>query len=385
MNLHAVRAAAARVRSADVVARVVALCLLAQLAASASLWFGDGWLAPLWVVPMPLWCARAGTTLLALAGAAVLAGLGGRRAIGTLAIVLMWRCAIDRALWQTYALEHVALLSIAAWASSTTSRDAEGARAVRWVLGLVFVWAGLHKLNPSFFAHGLDAVAEGAPPWANVAAALAEATLGVAMLGSRTQRAAAWLLALFSTATALTLAARGLNRAVIPWNAEHALLFVWLARRPSDALVRLREPLPNRRRVGVVSAVVLVFGVLPIAWLVGYPPYLALRLYTASSMSASLYLDDMERLPASAHSVASLDSSGTYAHVVDLQAWSQAASGAFVPPERATFEAVLGRICVHLPTRANALLVLQRPADFFLPAQTHYLRCPARMRAYLAR
>ncbi|MCC7535662.1 MAG: DoxX family protein, partial [Deltaproteobacteria bacterium] len=253
----------------------------------------------------------------------------------------------------------------------------EGVVAIRLVIGLLFAWAGLHKVNPAFVANGMGAIVAqwgwpAPPPWVNVAIAVIEVALGVGLLVPRTRRIAAYGLVVWSLTVALGLSAMGLNRAVVPWNVGHAVMSMWLARAPSSPA---HEGWSWARRPSLL-VVATVFGAMPALHVLGWPPYLALRLYTGSSPIALLHLNEPEVLPAAARRVARREESGTFRAVLDVQRWAHEATGAFVPPENAVFEGVLGHVCrrVRRP-REVLLVVVERDEHWRRAPETRYLRC----------
>jgi uncharacterized membrane protein YphA (DoxX/SURF4 family) len=308
------------------------------------------------------------------AALAVAAGWRLPRTLPLLAALLLLRCVPDRALWQSYLLEQTATLLLAAWAlRAPATRAGDALVALRLMLALLFLWAGLHKLNPTFIDSGLGSLLapvgiESTPSWLNGAAAVLESLLGAALLLRRTRRAASLALVAFSLTAAAALLVLGLNRAVVPWNLAHALVLLLLFRRVDRPAVALR-PAP--------IAIGVVFGLLPLLHPLGVPSYLALRLYTGSSLHAVLYIDDVAALPAPARAVAASDNSGTFAAVIPIETWAHEATGAFVPPDDPVFAAVTSRVCARVPNPDRVLAVVSAPPDWSGRARdTRYLRCP---------
>ena len=263
------------------------------------------------------------------------------------------RCVVDRALWQTYTLEYIALLALA-----YGKRDRE---SMIWLWGLLFMWAGLHKLNPDFVSHGLELFTETATSsTANIVAALAESLVGVALIIPRTRRAAAILIIGFSVVVSCWFVGTQHNLAVVPWNLAHACAIPWALKQRAPATQHL---------VGVL----IVFGVLPAATFVGYPAYLGCRVYTANASYAELWVRDATQLSADAPSTP-LDHPRFTARV-SLSRWALATTNASLPPDHAVFETIATRICQS----GDALLVITPQRSWSNPAPDRVYRpCPSR-------
>ncbi len=329
--------------------RIVALACLGHVVLSHALWFPDGWLAPVGIDPS---LAGALSVLVVVTSLAALARPS--QAAPWFLAALVVRCGLDRALWQTYVLEYVALLALACG-----KRDRE---SMIWLWGLLFVWAGLHKLNPDFVSHGLELFTGTATPAAaNITVALVEALAGVALVVPRTRRTAAILIVGFSVVVSSWFVATQHNLAVVPWNLAHACAIPWALQKKRDTA--------TRHLVGVL----VVFGVLPAATYVGYPAYLGCRVYTASAAYAELWVQDRVQLPANAPST-QLDHP-RFAARVSLSRWAHDATNASLPPDAAVFEAIAARVC----QRGDALLVITPQRTWSDPAPDRvYRACRSR-------
>lgn len=343
--------------------RVAALALLAEAVATPGLWWPDGLLAPVpvWGAVAPALAVWRGATL-ALALACAWAVVDGRRRSFAVALALLLaRCGADRALWQPYVLEQSALLAGACFVDN--AREDDVTEALRWLLGLVFVWGGAHKWNHDFLARGLDWVPFALPRGAAYGVALGEVALGVACIARPARAVARYALALFSLAVVATLLVARRNLAVVPWNLSHVPLALLLLRPDGDWRRAARHPF--------AWGVAAVFGALPLAYPLGWPPYLALRVYTADSLRAMYFLADDRALPPAARAVARHDAPGALSVSVDLERWAHAETGGFVPPEAPCFRAIHARLCARA-AGAQVLLVMVQPRE----PRTRSERCP---------
>jgi uncharacterized membrane protein len=348
-------------KTLSLVGRVAALALLAEVIVTPGLWWPDGLLAPIpvWASVAPNVAAWRALTALLCLGCAWAVVDGGRRALQVALALLLVRCGADRVLWQPYALEQCALLAGACFVDD--AREEDVAEALRWLLGLVFIWGGVHKWNDSFLADGLAWVPFALPRGAAHAVAIGEVALGVAAIVPRARSVARYGVVAFSLAVGATLLLARRNPAVLPWNLSHVPL----------ALLLLRDGSPRKAaRHPFAWGVALVFGALPFAYPLGWPPYLALRVYTADSLRAMYLVDDPAALPPAARAVARHDAVGALSTSVDLEHWAHAETGGFVPPEAPCFRAVLARLCARSP-QGRVLMVMVQPRE----PRTRYERC----------
>jgi hypothetical protein len=348
-------------KTLSLVGRVAALALLAEVIVTPGLWWPDGLLAPI-----PVWTSVA-PTLLLWRGLTVLLALacvgavidGGRRALLCVLAALLVRCGLDRVLWQPYVLEQCALLVGACFVDD--AREEDVTEALRWLLGLVFVWGGAHKWNDDFLAAGLSWVPFALPQGAAHAVALGEVALGVAALVPRARPIARYGVMAFSLVVSATLLLARRNPAVLPWNLSHIPL----------ALLLLRDGSWRRAaRHPFAWGIALVFGALPFAYPLGWPPYLALRVYTADSLRAMYYVDDPAVLSPAARIVARHDAVGALSTSIDLEVWAHAETGGYVPPEAPCFRAILKRLCARADG-GHVLMVMVQPRE----PRTRYERC----------
>ncbi len=348
-------------KTLSLVGRVAALALLAEVIATSGLWWPDGLLAPIpvWASAAPNLAAWRALTALLCLGCAWAVVDGGRRAMAVALTLLLARCGVDRVLWQPYVLEQCALLAGACFVDD--AREEDVTEALRWLLGLVFVWGGAHKWNDAFLAGGLAWLPFALPP------------------GRRARRRARRGRARRRRDRPARPPPRALRRrGLLAPRGRHAPPGPTQPRRPPlEPLPRPpRAPPPARGLLARGGAAPLRLGRrarvrrAPLrvpARLAAVP---ALRVYTADSLRAMYFVDDPAALPPAARAVARHEGVGALSTSVDLERWAHAETGGFVPPEAPCFRAVLARLCARSP-QGRVLMVMVQPRE----PRIRYERC----------
>lgn len=319
------------------------LCFLTTLLVSYRAWLSSGRDYPLVPVlpglpqpPYPLDWILFGGMAAALLGASF-----ARRPAPYLAVVLaiagVWM-VLDQTRWQPYLLTYLAGTACLAVGELPSVR-APGHPPARWHLApyqlsmcAVYFYSGVHKLNlrwiegsfpgwmhPITERLGLDPSAMPRVMFAGgVAAALAEAALGLALLWPRTRRAAVVGLTLLHVYIMLYLTRAGLagNTVVWPWNAA-VVASLWLLFWPRGAGARLDGFIRawwqglRRRRTDATprplrllwAGVVVLFGVLPaLSFAQAWPASLSFQLYASKQrvVRISYRADQRASLPPAA-------------------------------------------------------------------------------------
>lgn len=184
--------------------------------------------------------------------------------------------------------------------------------SARCVVALVYLWAGVQKLNATFFAVMPNWFASPAQDWglpefmvAGLRGAIwltpfLEIFIGVGVWFSRTRRWAVGMALLMHGASLLFLGPLGHNVNVVvwPWNLAMAAL-VWVlfgGRSNSDR----RETFRTLRLAPVVAVGLAVFALLPVLSYSGrWDSYFSFSLYSANLARADVYLTESfrDRLP----------------------------------------------------------------------------------------
>lgn len=394
----------------------LALCFLGSLTLSYRLWTAERDYPPVPVLdglpqpPAPVGVLLFGVMAAALLGAAVLPrpkpALAAVLGIGT-----VW-AALDQSRWQPYFAFYmvgVLCLWLAARAEADPQRRHVPARYLapfQLLVGCMYVWSGLHKLNRHYVDTDFLLTAKPLLGWLGIAPAAVPAGLvtvlallsavlelgfGVLLWAPKLRRAG--VVGLTAThlfvLTMIGPLGADYNRVVWPWNVAAVaalwLLFwpegtgtqpgrvlrAWLA--PADPRGRGGPPVP-RGLAWTCGAVLLLFGVLPALSLVErWDAALSWQMYAGKERIAVLFHEGDPRAALPPAGAAAARAAGQ----VNLGAWSMAELHA--TPVLA--DRVLLRIGSALARRAPAanvsLAIGGAPDVFFGERETRYFVFPA--------
>lgn len=211
-----------------------------------------------------------------------------------------------------------ALAFVPQWAPGRRTRGRVGRlgalQVLRLMVGSVYFYSGLNKLNAAFFEERLSGFLAGMPPVVSdgpLATALTysapalEVDAGIGLLagGCRVRHAALALAASTNLLVLVALISAGANVVVWPWNlamiALIAILFMGRdeEQHPGGSTGSPRRPAPWRFMTGQVcrlyaAGVIILFVAAPAAGLLGYwPSYLSFALYSENTPEAEVVVD----------------------------------------------------------------------------------------------
>lgn len=337
--------------------RLLGVALLVHLLLSFRLWAGER-LFP----HVPVWqnLALPGFVEYLVAAALVLLSAGlvvlprDRRLALQLAIMLPAYCLFDQMRLQPW-LYLFWLLLVARCGSQENPRIALGVQ--RLAIAGLYVWSGLHKLNPEYwnYTHGfvlqplqvyLPAAVFQALLGGSYLAGPMEALLGLGLLFVRTRTLACRGLWLMHAFLLLCLGTQHWNAIVWPWNLV-MMCFVWRYFYESDWKLDLKSLLTARPRLPTAAVLALVW-LAPLLNLAGlWDHYLSFSLYSGRSRALVIYVkaDVAERLDPKLQPLLSEFVNADGYRVVPADDWSLAELHVPVPPQRRIYAAVARHLC----------------------------------------
>jgi hypothetical protein len=314
---------------------------------------------------------------LCLSLGACVAWLRPRLAAGLTVLLLVLLVLQDQQRLQPWAYLYGLILARLALTTPDDRGVATLRHDLRLLIGCMYLWSGLHKLNLEFVEEAFPWMLEPLTVWlpeplVNTIQALGwgapvlEAAIGLGLL-SRIARRPALLCCLAMHLGILIMMGpwgHGWNAVVWPWNFTMMALVVWLFGRAEAGLV---ESLRPRDITGAV--LLIVVGLAPGLHFSGHwDAYPAFALYSASTESASFILaaEDRERLPAAARPHAEATEPGPLQLSADH--WALAELGVPAYPEHRVFVAMHAFLCnrmgaeseVHLLTHERGRLSGER-------------------------
>jgi len=379
------------------VTRAVALGTLACVACSWKLWLTRP-LYPLvpvagLVPPMPSpwdglvlagWCSLL-AALVWRPGSNLLVGL-------VLAVMAVFFLQDQSRLWPSFYQFFLLLVLKSSFRPAASDASAEAARVLagmRFLVAATYVWAGIHKLTPSFFRLHfpwfLEPLTAWLPvelPWLGplgIAAALGESLLGLGLLSTndRLRRTALGGLMLMHGLIFFCIGPlRGQwNNAAWLWSQAAAvntfLLFAWSP--PFRLGTMLAGPAVARLRP---AAVLVLVGILPaLNGLNRWDSALSFNVYSGNVSEAEICLlpEGVAALPPA---LAPFLEAGDPCTVLHLDAWARAEFQANQYPEDRIFRAVFRRICELVPP-GTAILFVREKASWLAASRVRREDCPA--------
>ena len=246
--------------------------------------------------------------------------------------------------------------------------------ALKIMVGSVYVWGGIHKINATFFLSLFPEFIEPLytfPKEPSLLAALIvlvmflvpvfEATIGLLLVFFPRQRQLATGMAFFMLVVILTslgLDDEAWNLIVWPWNSCLFLLVVMLLYRPAgiDDTVRLRLDMPT-------LATIVLFSIAPAFALFGWGhSYPAFKVYSGNTKRAEIIFaqdEHITRLPDSLRPLIGR------AHTLSLVDWTAHEFELIVYPESYVFRRGAKGLCPYLSDRQHATLRIYDPPIFY--------------------
>ena len=250
-----------------------------------------------------------------------------------------------------------------------TDREAFVLQCLRWLFPLVYLWAGIHKINPYYledtfpwFMEAFSWSASWIPPkagaWISI---LAEVGIGLGLYWRKTRRMAVILGIFFHLSILIFLGPLGhqWNNVVWPWNLlMMALLYLWYELPDRSGF---QKPSRTFRRFPLTVPLLVLFGLLPGLNLAGWwPDVLSFKMYSGSNAEGILYFQQTDRpcLPAQGQApvkylqIDSLAQPQLYL-IIDDWALSELKVAPCSMPRRLRQLARLFCSCVHDPNQAG--------------------------------
>jgi uncharacterized membrane protein YphA (DoxX/SURF4 family) len=382
--------------------RIVALAFLAGIALSYPLWFGPRSLP---YVPLTRWFELPalfqdiGAALLCIALVRLAIVPGGRRALlaPVLCSALLVIADILRA--QPWVYMYCSLLSILALSLPDRKHQplislSASLACCRIVLAAMYIYAGLHKLNPYFapdvLAFLMSPLSELAPaafnkalPILAIALPIMESLAGVCLLVPRLRRLGVIGALFMHGVLLLLLSPLGINWNVVVWPWNLALMaLIWLLFWPVTAAADTAAPAQPeamaRRGRHALAATVVLFMVLPaLSFWNLWPGYFSYALYCGNTCKGYLEFADStsKNLPAAARELAK----GKAWESSQLSIFSWTLKELRVPPfpEPGYLVSLSRKLNSSLPAgQSLSLLLMPRP----LPGQERQtIRCSERL------
>jgi hypothetical protein len=314
-------------------------------------------------------------------------------------VMLLMLC--DQSRWQPWCYQYVLMLLALAcysWRAGELRREAEADAkkrldaketldaeetldACRLIVVGVYLWSGLHKINPAFIRELFPALMEpyvrylpetlrAAVYWLAPLVPLAEVCTAVG-LSSRRYRNRAILLALALHVSILLLFIPVRRNVVVwPWNVAMACFAVILFRHTGHSLFStLRQIVTGRRRL-LLKLVSVLFIVAPGLNFFGYwDAYLSSSLYSGKTMYGyvDVSAEVRERLPPGARGYVRVRGDGQA--FVDVTRWSYGELSVPPYPAKRIYQNVARRICAHATRPAEVVLELHGEPGLFSRAR----------------
>ncbi|HWS90739.1 MAG TPA: MauE/DoxX family redox-associated membrane protein [Pyrinomonadaceae bacterium] len=379
-----VETAAERLRLLRVVLALAALC---GFALSHRLWLSTGRSFP--TVPAFDFLARVPAPfdlvwVVALAAMLAVAAASARprrylfASLGLAAGLALW----DQMRWQPWFYQYVFMIFLVAAAPANAEGEEDALRACGLVVAGLYFWAGVHKLNPRFFAEVVPSLLNGVPAaWARAASPLAllvpltEVCAGLFLLTRRWRRVGVALALAVHVGVLLLFFPTRRNKVVWPWNAAMAAFVLLLFRGGAGGLKGL---LP-RRALSPQTAALLFFWLLPLLSLFGlWERYLSGALYSGNLATAEVRLGVVvaERLPPQVKGKVRRDGAGGGA--LKLEHWSYTELHVPTYPSARVFRGAAARLCEFAESPSDVVLSISSPPPpFSAAADVTKLDCAA--------
>ncbi len=296
----------------------------------------------------------------------------------------------DQSRWQPWCYQYLFMLLALAcysWRAGEPGREAEAAAAAetldacRLIVIGVYLWSGLHKINPAFIRELFPALLEpyvrylpetlrATAYWLAPLVPLAEVGVGVGLLSRRYRsRAICLALALHVFILLLFIPVRR-NVVVWPWNVAMACFAVILFRHAGHSMLStLRRTVTGRRQL-LLKLVLVLFGVAPGLNFFGYwDAYLSSSLYSGKTLYGYVEVGAQvrEQLPPGARGYVRVRGDGQA--FVDVTRWSYGELNVPPYPAQRIYQNVARRICAHATRPSEVVLEIHGETNLFSRAR----------------
>jgi len=281
----------------------------------------------------------------------------------------------DQTRWQPWFYQYflmLAAIGLYAWKKSDMA-DQQALNACRMMIGLIYFWSGLQKLNVNFITQTwpdmagpflrllLPEALRKIPPVIILVIPLLEIVLGIGLITRKYRN----FFVVFAIAMHLfilaVLAASGENKVVWPWNLAMALFAVVLFWQDNETSFR-RILIPR----GAFHALVLfLFGILPIfSFFDLWDSYLAAALYSGNTDQAIVLVShaEIDHLPKYIHQYAR---EGSYWFFLDVNRWAYGELNVPVYPEPRIYRSVARQICTYGKNPSETKLMIRKKPNPF--------------------
>ncbi|MBY0549174.1 MAG: hypothetical protein K2W95_18010 [Candidatus Obscuribacterales bacterium] len=354
-------------RSADAVTSLTLMGLLASMLYSFPLWLNSSREYPL-LPPLDWWPLLPRPVdliaLLTLVLAAVVRIFSNKlRWLSLLVAVIAVLLALqDQTRWQPWFYQYILMLVFLAAGHKFGNR--QGLDACCIIMSFTYLWSGLQKVNAGFCMELVPWLFHLDPKYgiaAGIACALAEATLGIALLLQRSRKIACILLSIMHLTLVGFLYHHNWNSVVWPWNLVMCALTFSLFWRDSQRSTSAML-LPGKSAIKI--AALLLFGFLPALNFIGlWDAYLSASLCSGNTLRARLQFsrEQYEKLTPKAKELAEpVDD----VFELDVFDWSMKDLNVASYPEPRAYQE-LGRIMLHRTGGDTVNLVYIKFPRFF--------------------
>lgn len=354
-------------RSADAVTSLILMGLLASMLYSFPLWLNSSREYPL-LPPLDWWPLLPRPfdliALLTLTIAVVVRIFNNKLRWLSLVIVVIanFLALEDQTRWQPWFYQYILMLLCLAVGHKFGNRQSLDACCI--IMSFTYLWSGLQKLNAGFCMELVPWLFHLDPKYGltvGITCALAEATLGIALLLRRSRKIACILLSIMHLTLVGFLYQHNWNSVVWPWNLLMCALTFSLFWRNSQRSTK-EILLPGKS--GVKIAALLLFGFLPLLNFFGlWDAYLSASLYSGNTLRARLQFskEQYEKLSPKAKELAEPEGD---VFELDIFDWSMKDLNVASYPEPRAYQE-LGRIMLHRTGGDTVNLVYIKFPRFF--------------------